>query len=108
MRSPPSTSHARGGTCVESSVCMQRARILILWNQVDDDVVELWRRDGRRTPEWDPTKIVEPWDTVAEEVELLVASVNAGGHEAIAVNIHDNFDNLLAAIEKARPDVILN
>ena len=42
-----------------------------LWlDQVDEDVVDLWRRDNRRTPEWDPTRIVEPWDTVAEEIEL--------------------------------------
>ena len=54
---------------------MQRARVLILWNQIDEDVVELWRRDGRRTPDWDPTKIGEDWDTVAEEVELLENSV---------------------------------
>ena len=87
---------------------MQRARILILWNQVDDDVVELWRRDGRRTPDWDPTKIVEPWDTVAEEVELLIDSVRAGGHDVTAINIRDTFDNLLEAIQKERPDVILN
>jgi D-alanine-D-alanine ligase len=87
---------------------MQRARVLILWNQTDDDVVELWRRDGRRTPEWDPTKIVEDWDTVAEEVELLAQSVRDAGHEVVAINIHDRFDNLLAAIQQERPDAILN
>ena len=87
---------------------MKRARVLILWNQVDDDVVELWRRDGRRTPEWDPTKIVEPWDTVAEEVELITECVTNGGHDCVAINIHDNFETLLGAIDQERPDAIVN
>ena len=87
---------------------MKRARVLILWNQVDDDVVELWRRDGRRTPDWDPTKIVEPWDTVAEEVELITECVTAGGHDCSAINIHDNFETLLGALEQERPDAVVN
>jgi D-alanine-D-alanine ligase len=87
---------------------MARARVLILWNQVDDDVVELWRRDGRRTPEWDPTKIVEDWDTVAEEVELIQDSVREGGHEVISFNIEDNFENLMSVLEKERPDAVIN
>ncbi|MGE5187236.1 MAG: D-alanine--D-alanine ligase family protein [Acidobacteriota bacterium] len=87
---------------------MQRARVLILWNQVDDDVVDLWRRDGRRTPDWDPTKIVEPWDTVAEEIELIEESVREGGHDVKAINIEDNFANLMTALDRERPDVIVN
>ena len=87
---------------------MKRARVLILWNQVDDDVVELWRRDNRRTPDWDPTKIVEPWDTVAEEVELIVESVKQAGHDCTAININDNFDTLLDALERERPDAVMN
>ena len=87
---------------------MKRARVLILWNQVDDDVVELWRRDGRRTPEWDPTKIVEPWDTVAEEIELITDCVTQGGHDCVAINIHDSFEALLRALEQERPDVVVN
>ncbi|HUJ62116.1 MAG TPA: hypothetical protein VLX92_26600 [Kofleriaceae bacterium] len=87
---------------------MQRGRVLILWNQVDEDVVELWRRDNRRTPDWDPTKIVEPWDTVAEEIALIEKSVKQGGHDAVSVNIADSFDVLMNAIEKERPDVVLN
>ena len=87
---------------------MKRARVLILWNQVDDDVVDLWRRDGRRTPDWDPTKIVEPWDTVAEEIELIAKSIEQAGHEAIALNIEDRFDTLLGALERERPDAVMN
>ena len=89
---------------------MKRGRVLILWNQVkaDDDVVELWRRDNRRTPDWDPTKIVEPWDTVAEEIDLIAECVREGGHECISINIADNFDNLLEALERERPDAVMN
>ena len=87
---------------------MQRARVLILWNQVEDDVVDLWRRDGRRTPDWDPTKIVEPWDTVAEEIALIERSVRDGGHDVVSINIEDNFDTLLGALDKERPDAVVN
>jgi len=89
---------------------MKRKRVLILWNQVkaDDDVVELWRRDGRRTPDWDPTKIVEPWDTVAEEIAQIVECVREGGHECVSINIADNYDNLIHALDQERPDAVMN
>src|SRR5262249_48234264 len=103
-----STLRARGGTCVGKQRRMQRPRILILWNQVDEDVVELWRRDGRRTPDWDPTKIVEPWDTVAEEIALIERSVGDGGYDVETFNIGDNFEAMLDKLEQARPDAILN
>lgn len=88
---------------------MKRARVLVLWNQLDDDdVVEHWRRDGRRSPEWDPTKIVEKWDTVAEEIERIQTAVRGGGHEVVAVNIRDDLKTMLDAIAEAKPEVILN
>ena len=87
---------------------MKRARVLILWNQVDEDVVSLWRRDGRRTPDWDPAKIVEPWDTVAEEIELIARSVEEAGHDVVTLNIEDRFDSLLSALERERPDAVVN
>ena len=87
---------------------MQRGRVLILWNQLDDDVVELWRRDGRRTPDWDPTKIVEPWETVAEEIELIVQCVKEGGYDVTSVNIRDSFDTLLDTLRTHRADAVMN
>jgi D-alanine-D-alanine ligase len=87
---------------------MQRGRVLILWNQLDDDVVELWRRDGRRAPDWDPNLLVEPWDTVAEEIEQIVESVREAGYEVTSVNIRDNFDTLLEAVRNERADVVMN
>jgi len=87
---------------------MLRGRVLILWNQLDDDVVELWRRDGRKAPDWDPNLIVEPWETVAEEIDNITACVRAGGYDAVAINIRDDFDNILDALRSERPDVVLN
>ncbi|MBA3541369.1 MAG: hypothetical protein H0T79_17285, partial [Deltaproteobacteria bacterium] len=84
------------------------ARILILFNQTEDDVVELWRQDGRTAPDWDPTKLVEGWDTVSEEMALLEASIRAGGHEPISVNIRDDLGTLMDVIAKTRPDAIMN
>ncbi|HUS33420.1 MAG TPA: ATP-grasp domain-containing protein [Kofleriaceae bacterium] len=87
---------------------MSRGRVLILWNQLDDDVVELWRRDGRRAPDWDPNLLVEPWDTVAEEIEQIVQCVKDGGYDAKSINIRDNFETLLETLRDERPDVVLN
>ncbi|NVB77267.1 MAG: ATP-grasp domain-containing protein [Kofleriaceae bacterium] len=87
---------------------MARARVLILWNQLDDDVVELWRRDGRRSPDWDPNLIVEPWDTVAEEIEQIVECVREAGYDAKAVNIRDNFETLMDTVRSERADVVMN
>lgn len=87
---------------------MQRSRILILWNQIDDDVYAHYRRDGRQSPDWDPTLKVEPWETVEEEMQLIKRSLEAHGHEVAMVNIRDNFDTMLAAIRTHQPDVVMN
>ena len=85
------------------------ARILILWNQTDEDVYEHYRRDGRRAPDWDPSLEVEPWETVEEEMQLIVRALEkTGGHTAKLVNVRDNFELLLTAIDEFRPDVIMN
>jgi D-alanine-D-alanine ligase len=87
---------------------MSRGRVLILWNQLDDDVVELWRRDGRKSPDWDPTMVVEPWDTVAEEIDQIVECVREGGYDAKAINIRDSFETLLDTLRSEKADVVLN
>ncbi|HEU0033975.1 MAG TPA: hypothetical protein VFQ53_25285 [Kofleriaceae bacterium] len=83
-------------------------RILILWNQIDDDVYEHYRRDGRRSVEWDPNVQIEPWDTVEEEMQLIVRSLQTRGHDVSMVNIRDNFKTLLDAIESFKPDLVMN
>lgn len=87
---------------------MSRGRVLILWNQLDDDVVELWRRDGKKSPDWDPTMVVEPWDTVAEEIEQIVECVRDGGYDVKSVNIRDSFETLLDTLRTERADVVMN
>ncbi|HEY4244429.1 MAG TPA: hypothetical protein VGM88_31660 [Kofleriaceae bacterium] len=84
------------------------ARILVLWNQVDDDVYVHYRRDDRRTVEWNPDLTVEPWETVQEEMDLIVRCLEEGGHEVVLVNIRDSFDTLVAALRESEPDAIMN
>jgi D-alanine-D-alanine ligase len=84
------------------------ARILVLWNQVDDDVYEHYRRENRRTVEWDPSIEVEPWETVEDELLRIVRALRAGGHEASLVNIRDSFRELVAAVDRAKPDLVMN
>jgi D-alanine-D-alanine ligase len=85
-----------------------RSRILILWNQIDDDVYAHFRRDGRRSPDWDPTITIEPWETVEEEMQLIKRSLEAFGHEVAMVNIRDSFDTMLDALRNEKPDVVMN
>jgi D-alanine-D-alanine ligase len=84
------------------------ARILVLWNQVDDDVYEHYRREGRRTVEWDPTVQIEPWESVEDEMLLIVRALQGAGHEATLVNIRDDFHAMVAAIERTKPDLVMN
>ncbi len=87
---------------------MLRSRILILWNQVDDDVYTHYRRDGRKSPDWDPSLVIEPWETVEEEMQLIQRSIESAGHEVAMVNIRDNFDTMLDALRSFKPDVVMN
>jgi D-alanine-D-alanine ligase len=84
------------------------ARILIAWNQTDEDVTTWWRRDGRRTPDWDSAKVVDPGDTVEEEMALIESALVDVGHDVTVVNIRDSLDVLLDAVERIRPDAVLN
>ncbi|HWU86321.1 MAG TPA: hypothetical protein VN253_03570 [Kofleriaceae bacterium] len=84
------------------------ARILVLWNQVDDDVYEHYRREGRCAPEWDPTLVIEPWETYEEEMQQIARALRDAGHEATLVNVRDSFHELLTAIERTKPDLVMN
>jgi D-alanine-D-alanine ligase len=84
------------------------ARILILWNQIDDDIYEIYRRDGVRGPDWDPTLTFEPWDSLEDEMQLIVRSLEEGGHSVTVVNVCDNFKTLLDAVDREKPDVVMN
>ncbi len=84
------------------------ARVLILWNQVDDDVYSHYRREDRRSVDWNPSLQIEPWETVEEEMELIKRSVETAGHDVTMVNVRDNFDVMLDALRTHKPDVVVN
>ncbi len=84
------------------------ARVLILWNQVDDDVYTHYRREDRRTVDWNPSLKIEPWETVEEEMQLIKRCIETAGHEVTMVNVRDNFDTMLDALRTNKPDVVVN
>ncbi len=84
------------------------ARVLILWNQVDEDVYSHYRREDRRTVDWNPSIEIEPWETVEEEMLLIQRSIETAGHTVAMVNICDNFDTMLDALRSFKPDVVVN
>jgi D-alanine-D-alanine ligase len=84
------------------------ARVLILWNQVDDDVYSHYRREDRRSVDWNPDLQIEPWETVEEEMQLIQRSIETAGHTVSMVNVRDNFDVMLDALRTFKPDVVVN
>jgi D-alanine-D-alanine ligase len=84
------------------------SRILILWNQTEEDVYERWRAEGPKPLDWDPTRTAPDVTTVADEYNAFIAAVQEGGHEVEVVNINDDFYAILGAIVRYRPDAIVN
>lgn len=84
------------------------SRILILWNQTEEDVYEHWKAEGPRPLDWDPSRTVPEVTTVADEYNAFIAAVKEGGHEVEVVNIKDDFYAILGAIVRHRPDAIVN
>lgn len=85
-----------------------RGRILILWNQTEDDIYETWRDQGPRTLDWDPNKVVPDVGTVQEEMEEFIDAVKAAGFETRVINVQDDLDTLMAAIRLYEPDAVFN
>jgi D-alanine-D-alanine ligase len=83
-------------------------RILILWNQVEEDVYERIRSDGPRPLDWNPAKVADDMGTAVEELDLIVRSLRDHGHTVAIVNIRDSLTALLQAIETHKPDAIFN
>lgn len=84
------------------------ARVLLLFNQVDDDVYERWRAAGPRALAWDPARTAPDVGTVAEELEAIAAAARACGHEVTLVNVADDLRRLLRAVDVHRPDAVIN
>lgn len=87
---------------------VQPGRVLILWNQVEDDVYEHLRAEGPRPLPWDAGKLVEVMATANEELEQMRGALAAAGHHVSVVNIRDDLQVLLAAIAEHRPEAVLN
>ncbi len=73
-------------------------RILVTWNQVEEDVYEHLRAEG----------INASVTTIDEELTAIVDAVRANGHHCTLVNIKNQLPALLDAIDDERPDAIFN
>jgi D-alanine-D-alanine ligase len=90
------------------TVMTKPGRILILWNQVEEDVYERIRADGPRPLDWDPNRVADDMSTAVEELDLIVKSLRARGHTVAIVNIADRLEVMLQAIQTHKPDAIFN
>jgi D-alanine-D-alanine ligase len=85
-----------------------RGRLLVLWNQVEEDVYERWRAEGPRPLDWSPDQTAPDVGTVQEEMDALVKALRDGGFDVRVVNLEDDFDRLVSAIRFHGPDAIFN
>ncbi len=83
-------------------------RILVLWNQVEDDVYEHLKADGPAVLPWGGGQLAETMATASEELELIRGALCGGGHSVEIVNIGDDVGRLVGAIAEHRPEAILN
>ncbi len=85
-----------------------RGRILVLWNQVEEDIYERWRQEGPQRLAWDPTRTVPDVGTVAEEMSAFLNALRDGGFHVNIVNVKDDLDVLMGAVRLFRPDAVFN
>ncbi len=85
-----------------------RGRILVLWNQTEEDIYERWREEGPKPLAWDPTRTVPDVGTVAEEMAVFMKALHDGGYEARLINVDDELERVFGAIRLYRPDAIFN
>lgn len=85
-----------------------RGRLLVLWNQVEEDIYEKWRDEGPKPLEWDPSRVVPDVGTVDEEMRAFIKALEDARFEVILVNIEDSLDRLIGAIRLHRPDAVFN
>jgi D-alanine-D-alanine ligase len=86
----------------------ERGRILVLWNQVEEDIYERWREEGPKRLAWDPTREVPDVGTVAEEMAALIKAIRDGGFHVDLVNVMDDLDRVIGAIRLYKPDAVFN
>ena len=85
-----------------------RGRILVLWNQTEEDVYEKWREEGPRALDWNPERMAPDVGTVAEEMDAMMRALRAGGFDARLVNIEDDLERVIGSIWLHRPDAVFN
>ena len=90
------------------SSASSRGRLLVLWNQVEEDVYEKWRADGPVSLDWDPTRFVPDVGTVAEEMTEMIRGLRTARFDVTVVNIEDSLERLMGAIRLYRPDAVFN
>ena len=83
-------------------------RILVLWNQIEEDVYEHLRDDGPQPLPWAEGKLAETMATCGEELERIAAALRGGGHTVAMVNIEDDLHRMMAALAEHRPDAVMN
>ena len=85
-----------------------RGRILVLWNQVEEDIYETWRDQGPQALPWDPSRVVPDVGTVDEEMGELIKALESARFEVELVNVEDSLDRAIGAIRLHRPDAVFN
>ncbi len=85
-----------------------RGRVLVLWNQVEEDVYEKWRDQGPVALAWDPSRVVPDVGTVDEEMKAFIRALRAARFEVHLVNIEDSLERLIGAIRLYEPDAVFN
>jgi D-alanine-D-alanine ligase len=84
-----------------------KRRVLVLWNQTEEDIYERFKEEGPRPLTWNPDQVASEVGTVQEEMDTLVEAVRAAGHEVTCVNLQDDTDRLIEAL-RTRPDTVFN
>ena len=85
-----------------------RGKILVLWNQTEEDIYEKWREEGPKKLDWSPEREAPDVGTVAEEMEVFVNGLKQGGFEVHLVNVEDDLERLISSIKLYRPDAVFN
>jgi len=85
-----------------------RGRLLVLWNQVEEDIYEKWRDQGPQPLAWDPSRVVPDVGTVDEEMGAFIKALEDARFDVELVNVEDSLERAMAAIRLHRPDAVFN
>jgi D-alanine-D-alanine ligase len=85
-----------------------RGKLLVLWNQTEEDIYEQYRAEGPRALPFDPARQASDVGTVAEEFATFVAALEEARFAVEVVNVRDDLDTLMGAIRRSQPDAVFN